>query len=243
MKKLIALLLALTLCVSLCACGGSTGETEPQETAAVEQEEPSTEDTEEPEETETEEELADDAVKYQLGDTVETDILAITLDYASFAIALERSYGDDYLMPKEYDATEDAKNPYVAAKGHTLVAIEYTANNLDRTSVSFDGSLVSQFISVTYDGQKYFPSTNYKYCSENGAAWEEYDGSNVLLFAGDQKTMRCYVDIPTDIEDLTDTFTLTFRLPNSAGDTEDFSFIVTEEDRAARSEEEASLGE
>jgi hypothetical protein len=52
MKKLIAFLLALTLCVSLCACGGSTDETEPEETTATEQEEPSTEETEEPEEAE-----------------------------------------------------------------------------------------------------------------------------------------------------------------------------------------------
>ena len=164
-----------------------------------------------------------------LGETAATDIVELTLDRADLAIALENTWGDSYYLPKEYDAAEDAQNPFVAAVGHTLVAMTYTANTLDRASVEFDGSFNPTFITIGYDGESYTGETEYGMSQENGGDWEQDSSMNVLLMAGETCTLRCYVDIPVEAASLDDTFQVTFSLPNSAGETEDFTYVVTKD--------------
>lgn len=182
-------------------------------------------------------------VSFKLGESIETDILRITLNTAKLTIAVENTNGDSYFLPKEYDLQGDQRNPFVAAKGHTLVAITYTAKNLDRTGVNFDGSFNDNFMSIEYDGEFYFSKTVYGYKSANGWDWEQYNSSNVLLLAGETEIFRCYIDIPIETENLSDTFLLTFNLPNSDGSTESFTYVVTEEDRNAIAMQEISLEE
>ena len=168
-----------------------------------------------------------------LGETAATDIVELTLDRADLTIAVENTWGDSYYLPKEYDAAEDAQNPFVAAVGHTLVAMTYTATNLDRASVEFDGVFNPTFITIGYNGESYTGETEYGMSREEGGEWEQDSSMNVLLMAGDTETHRCYIDIPVEAASLEDDFQVTFSLPNSAGETEDFTYVVTMADREA----------
>lgn len=168
---------------------------------------------------------------YVLGQIVSTDIFELTLDKADLTIAVENTNGDNFYTPKAYDATEDARNPYVASKGHTLVAFTYTVTNLDRGSVEVDGSFNPTFLTIEYNGETYNSETIYGARSIDGLNWERYSSSNVLLLAGEKAMYRAYVDIPVEIEDLSDTFTMIFSLPNSDGKITDFTYTVTAEAR------------
>lgn len=172
-----------------------------------------------------------------LGETGETDVASITLDWAEFAIALENTWGDDYYNAKEYDAQEDAKNPYVAAKGHTLVTFIYTISNLDRTSIDLDGYFNDNFITVKYQGESYADETHYGAMGTKDQfgviQWESYSSANILVGAGETETYKGYIDIDTEATDLTDAFTLVFNVPNAQGETEAIEFAVDSEGQAA----------
>ena len=233
MKKALAFILALTLCLGLCACGGSEEKGTTSTTAT------------------------EVLTENKLGDTVETDILRITLTKAQLAIKLNASssgtlsqiqsgqttLSDQYFTPEEYDPKTDAGLAYVAAKGHTYVAIEFKAENLDRASVEFDGSFNDQFITVEYDGNKYKEKTNYGCKSSNGYEWVRYNSGNILLLAGEANYYRGYIDIPVDANDLNDDFTLIFSLPNSKESATKFKFVVKTADRASVEAQEISVGE
>lgn len=90
MKKLIPIILSLAMLFSLCSCGGGTSNHQ-EETAE----------------------------RYEIGDTVSTDIFEFTLDAAALTIALNCSYDDNYFTPKGYSAQSDSGNPFVAPVGHT----------------------------------------------------------------------------------------------------------------------------
>lgn len=216
MKRTIALLLSLLLALSLCACGG--------ETAAA----PDAGDNG----------AAEDIGKaLALGQTGGTDIVSVTLDWAELAIALENTWGDDYYTAKTYHAQEDAKNPFVAAKGHTLVAFMYTISNLDRASVDLDGSFNPKLITVGYQGKSYENETHYGAAGtkdEFGVMqWESYSSTNILLSAGETETYKGYMDIDTEAADLSDAFTLSFDLPTAQGGTETVEFSINSAGQAA----------
>ena len=216
MKRTIALLLSLLLALSLCACGGET-------TAA-----PDAGDNG----------AAEDIGKaLALGQTGGTDIVSVTLDWAELAIALENTWGDDYYTAKTYHAQEDAKNPFVAAKGHTLVAFMYTISNLDRASVDLDGSFNPKLITVGYQGKSYENETHYGAAGtkdEFGVMqWESYSSTNILLSAGETETYKGYMDIDTEAADLSDAFTLSFDLPTAQGGTETVEFSINSAGQAA----------
>lgn len=220
MKRIIAMLLALMLCLPLCACGDA----------------------------------GDEVQYYKPGETVSTDLVEFTLDEAEFAIALVNSSDRDtglekFFTPKEYDAEKDAKNPYVAAVGHTYAAITYTVNNLNRADTRIEGS--RDFVTVTYNGEDYVPEEwdSFRYGAEmhhqekmevsNGSAytykpgeWHAVPGTvtSMLLMAGEKTSYRAIVDIPVEVESLTDDFLITFTLPNSDETTSSFTYLVTQAD-------------
>lgn len=182
-------------------------------------------------------ENADSSV-FSVGDSVETDILKLTLENAQLAIKLNAtSYGtysqiqsgnttisEKYFTAEEYNPSTDAGKAYVAPKGHTYIAIECKVENLDRASVD----LGERFLKVSYSKHEFKNlDLNYGCNSVNGYAWEKYDASNILLLAGETEYFRAYVDIPVDVESLEDEFDLTFYIPNSKGKTEGFRYHVT----------------
>lgn len=226
MKKTIALLLTVCLSVGLCACGIS-GESTTQPTT-----EPSISFTTEPDPQETEPTVTEPAItKYTLGETVETDIVAFMLDYAEFAIALYDWHDQTNInLPKEYNAEEDKDNLNVASKGHTLVSVEMTIENLDRTSLEIIRSMGKQiFLSVGYkDTLMDTEIEDGIYASEDGWDWENnYRG--ITLKPQEKTSFRLFVDIPVEVDSLQDTFELTFNLPNSKGETEAFIYTITKE--------------
>ena len=128
MKKALSLLLALVMCLSLCACGGGSNT-------------PDTPKATEPPET-----------YYHIGDTVSTNLFSFTLDAATLAIALENTHGENFGNPKEYNPQEDNGNPYVAPTGHTYAAFTYTVENISRSSEEFHGG---NFVKVIYKDTEY----------------------------------------------------------------------------------------
>ncbi|MBR6619741.1 MAG: hypothetical protein IKK85_05300 [Clostridia bacterium] len=209
MKKIIALALLVVLCSSFAACGKSSGNT----------------------------------TYYKLGDTVSTDIFEFKLNAAEFTIALNSIYDENYFTPKEYNPNEDNDNPFVAPVGHTYAAFSYTVTNLNRADSEFhDGS----FASVEYDNKKYRAMDEgayYQYEQEQyididgslktkkAGAWYSDPGNNLLLLTGEKETRRAYIDIETEIKDLTADVKITFNIPNSEGKTEKFTYLVTAADR------------
>ena len=175
-----------------------------------------------------------------VGDSVETDILRFTLDRAELAIALENGMtigtgapadgyaGGNFYLPKEYDAADDAGNPFVAAKGHTLVSMVFTIENLDRATV--DLFRYDRNIAIVYDGKSYKGELNFGAENENGEGWKDYRSSNVLLQSGETSSYKAYVDIPVEIEDLSSPFEIKFNIPTVADPTKpapkNFTYLV-----------------
>ena len=101
-----------------------------------------------------------------IGETVSTDIVELTLDRADFATALYNGISTEAVLgqtpvdeielglPKEYDASADADNPYVAPVGHVLVAYTVTVSNHDRTALDLDEWSSSDFVTLTYSDQE-----------------------------------------------------------------------------------------
>ena len=224
MKRVLVFLLALSMVLALCACG---------ETAPAATPEPTPEPT----------------PLYSIGDTVSTDIMSLKLEASEPAIALDNHWGlsgsEDWgktaYTPKEYNAAEDAKNPYVAAKGHTLIYFCITLSNLDRARLAYASSSsdLARYYKIAYNGESaatlktgsMISNVDHYIGTSSGGILKIEPGTwcdtTVLgLEPGETSTARLFFDIPTDIENLTEGYTLSFELPNSDGSKSIFSFFV-----------------
>lgn len=190
-----------------------------------------------------EEEPQEEVTKYAVGDTVETDLVRLTLNNAAFTIALNNeltigtgfNIDNDYFCPKEYDVEEDSKNPYVAPKGSVLVFFELLAENLDRDYLALDEGPWSEFIAVTYDGNTYtegdFEEKEYGWSVEDieGAQdWDSQPVSSLYLSVGVKELNRGYVEAPFEPSSLTDPFEIAFNLPRSDGEIDSFTFAINQ---------------
>jgi hypothetical protein len=215
MKKLIAFLLALTLCVSLCACGGSTDEAEPEETTATEQEEPSTEETEEPEEAEPEEPSADEADEteipvedevtiYTPGDVIETDLFKITPSFTGYAYELDCYYDEDVMTPfgtMDDDGAFNAREGKVEIYGE--IQIEYIGN--EKSDVSLDMG-----ISVDFDDGYIYECSNMVFCKSVDGDWSSnFPIKFEPLSSETTRILRYCIEVPEQVETDTDKSLLT----------------------------------
>lgn len=182
-----------------------------------------------------------EVTKYVIGDTVETDLVRLTLNNAALTIALNNSLragtgfsiDNDYFCPKEYDAEEDSNNPFVAPKGSTLVFYELLLENLDRDFLELDPVGKSDFVSVTYNGTTYtgndFEEKEYGWIIkdvEGEQDWNSKPQDYIYLGVGVKELYRGYVEAPFEPESLTDPFEITFQLPKLGDTTESFTFVV-----------------
>ena len=211
MTKMISLLLALVITLSLCACG----DTNPSPTGN-----PTAQATTEPTIPET---------YYNIGDTVSTNLFNFTLDAATLAIALENTHGDTLGDPKEYNPQEDSKNPYVAPTGHTYVAFTYTVENISRSSESFHGG---DFVKVIYKDTEYTTTLDdvaVLYYQENqyysngsmhtqaANVWYSCDVGNMLVGAAEKQSRKASADFAIEADSLTDAFYLRISIPSTNG--------------------------
>ena len=196
MKRAITLLMALVMCLSLCACGGS----EPTGSSTSTESSPTQE--------------VDKTPTYSMGECVETVSAKLTLNNATLAIALNNTMNDTYLEPKEYSANEDSDNPYVANDGAVLVYYDVMLAAIGRSTVDIRGV---DFTAVEYNGKVYTP--DYDTCKISTGA------SNILLLSGEEKRVKGYFEIPVNA-DLNSDFKLIFSLPNGADSRESFTFSV-----------------
>lgn len=235
MKKLIALFLAMVMCLSLAACGN-----EPTNSGNPQADNGTTAPNE-------------NIQYYKLGDTVSTDIFEFTLNAAEFTIALNNVNDDDRYTPKAYNPQDDADNPYVAPVGHTYAAFSYTVSNLNRASCEFHNG---SFATVKYDGKTYnsleegayflyadkqIMDTNGNLKTEKAGEWYNNPGRNFLLMVGEKTTRRACIDIAADIKDLTADVEITFAVPNSDGKKTEFTYLVSAADRAANTNAEIEM--
>lgn len=174
-----------------------------------------------------------------VGDTVESDVMSFTLDAAQPTIAVENSgaatFGpgsdgltvEGYFMPREYDPEGDKDNPYVAAKGHTLIHLTFTAANLDRDYVEVGDDLFT----IRCNGEEYSADLDtFKLGARSvKGGWVSMDTINDLMEAGETSSYLCYVDIPVDTDDLGGEFEVVVNLPNSEGETSPFVYKVAAE--------------
>ena len=199
-----------------------------------------------------------DLEDHVLNEPVETDIVRFTLINAQLAIKLNSTstgtYEDiqngttqissDYFTADDYNPATDSGLAYVAGTGHTFVAMEFLIENIGRGTVEFDPAGFGSSFSVSYNGETYYPDdTEYGATSTNGYQWERYNSSNVLLFGGEAAYYRCYVDIPTEAEDLNDDFYVAVSMPVSDDSTETFLYEVTSSDRIVVQSQEISVDE
>lgn len=216
----LALAAALAFCLIGCSANqaDSSESDEQRETQAAQEEEQEAEEEQTP--------------KYIVGDSVETPLVRFTLDRAELAIALDRSMtvgvgapadgfaGGTFLLPKEYDATEDADNPFVASKGHTLVSLTFTFENLDRTSVELFQIENWRTIWVVYNGRSYGAELKLGAEAKGDSGWVDYKSSNIILPAGGSYSYKAYADIPVEIEPLNSPFEIKLNLPSNASETD-----------------------
>ncbi len=243
MKKIIVSILALVMLFMLVACDEeSSSEVIPSSESKIDSSsneskvgsEPESEPEPEPE------------PEFHLGEMVSTDILEFTLDYAEFAIALHNGSAGDWkyiCLPKDYDADKDDNSCFVAAMGHTLISLEFTAKNLNRVDMSIADQSDSKFLTVKYMDTEYVWECNSGlYPSKDGYDWEGVEGSAKTT---PQEIMhfRTSADIATNVADLTDPFSISFELPTSSGEKEKFTYCITKEDIEAYKDREISLDE
>lgn len=180
---------------------------------------------------------------HKLGDTVSTDICELKLNYAQFTTALSNINDDKYFSPKEYDASTDNDNPYVAPTGKSYIAFSYTIKNLDRANLDID---IDSIAKTTYNKKsvnKCEPGAYYLYSdkqvmsatgslsTESKGNWYKNNADNMILDPSEKRTVRAYFLIDADVKDPKETVEITFSIPKSDGKKEKFTFTVTQSDR------------
>jgi len=230
MKKALSLLLALVMCLSLCACGGgSSGENNTTNT-------PETTEAPKPETTEAPKPEIPTA---QIKETVSTDIVDLTLEHSKLTYYVSNS-STNYV-----EATEEANSMFAAKIGTCYVSMTVTISNKNRGGyMDFCGGFSAwdpADWSVTYNGEEYemygfdlnfdnSDSISLMYGAivdkGNGKVIDKVGASNELIDAGETITLRFFGIIKVDPESLNDGFELNVKVPNSKGEYEDFKYIV-----------------
>lgn len=219
MKKTISLLLALVLCLSLCACG----EKEDNKPTKATEPAPTTEPT----------------VQLELGEPASTDIAEFTLDKSQFTLYVS-NVSSNYVEPMD-----EPNELFNASIGHCYVSLTYTITNKDRGgSLDFAGTFGdwNPKFTVSYGGEEY-PVKGFDLNNKDGDTFftmaysvvldrntgeilYRNDTGNVLISAGETVTYRSFGVIGIEPENLTDSYKLTVSVPNSKGEYERFTYTV-----------------
>lgn len=211
MKKALSLLLALVMCLSLCACGGGNDTTVPTEPPTV---------------------------KVNLGETVSTDIAEFTLLDSSFtyyATSLSTNYVAPVDEPDYFTASVGHCLVSVTFKitnkdrGGSLSFAGGAGNWKPNWTVSYNGAdySVKGYSLSSNSGNHWIDLAYAALLSADGnETIKRYGLSNYLLYAGDTVTLRTIGVIDIEPENLTDSFDFTVGVINSKGEHELFTYTV-----------------
>lgn len=231
MKKLLALILATALALSLVACGGGGNDTGGSSTSGSENS--SLQATSKSTDNEKEE-----TQYYQLGDTVSTDILDFTLLDCKFAIYASATSDETYLQPVEESTA------YGAKVGHSLAIPSFTITNKDRSGYIDIGSPYDSELSwsISYGDKKWALrkfglddsdisplmslSPGAIIDPNSGNMIEKLNAVNYLLAAGETISFRTIGVLEGEPENYNDEFKFNVEIPTSSGSKTSFTYIV-----------------
>ena len=222
MKKVLSLMLAAALMLSLAACGGTENTSSDSGEAAA-----------------SGSNSGDDTQYYNVGETVSTDIVDFTLNDCDLSIYASATADKSFLQPVEEETMFGAK------VGSSLIIPSFTVVNKDRSGnieIKDQSSDLNLNWTVSYNGEEYrvtqydlnfdgmfgmdlFPAAIID--PESGDMLEENDTNNYLLGAGETISFRTIGIIGVEPETLDDEFTVTIGLPSSSGK-EYFTYFVAE---------------
>lgn len=214
MKKIISLCVIFVLSLSIVACGN--------------------------EKEESKEITVENTEKYKIGDTVSTEIYEFTLKRADLTIACSNSNDETYLLPKEYDASDDSNNPFVAPMGTTIISLEFDIKNLDRAKhgIGYSSGDLPLNWEVTYNGEnyslyrKYDAQASYNPGFDLDANYTIWDGvlekevTGRLIEPGQSTNIVTYAVVPVNITDMDSPFEITVFLKDVSGEKVYFTYSI-----------------
>lgn len=193
MRKYIALLWILIICLALFACGSDHSQQNNSETTT----EATTETTAEPATESTEMTTEPEPVIYSLGDVIETELFRITPSFTGYAQCLENTMEENYLT--DIGASKSSNNPYLAEDGkvnlYGEILVEYIGS--EKTNVSVDIG-----ISVDFDeGYVYRCNAPYSCLLDDEYDWDNDGTLTFEPFGETQGIVRYYMEVPQQLED------------------------------------------
>lgn len=183
MKKALSLILALVLCIGLCACGNSNNMSETTEATL-------------PSETEATQPPAVEVV-YKLGEVIETELFKITPSFTGYATELANWPDENFMTPAgKFSGT----SPYSASEGKTAmygeVQVEYIGNEKADVSLAIG-------ISANYDDGYIFEGADVHIgnCVSVDGDWQ-YDGQMTFepLSNSTSRILRYCIEVPEQVE-------------------------------------------
>ena len=226
-KRILSIILCVAMSYSLCACGSEKSE---EDIVSVE----SSEIVEDSEKTE----MKEEATFVELGDTISTDILEITIDSAELAFFASSVNDNTYATP-----VESTNGIFTTNKGHVFVCLKFGVKNTDRAKVSLGdnfGGIPFEFYYLTDEVE--LPLMQFDLNNPDGSGLMNFafavigtdkdskltkaGSSNKLVEANEYLYVQTLGIVNTEPQNLTDSFQLKIYLPNSSGEKEVFIYNV-----------------
>ena len=181
------------------------------------------------------------SISNTLGDTVSTDILELSVNNAElsyYAAGASTSTSDGRTTNVDEACSPlESGGLYTANKGRTLVCLDFTLTNTDRSSLNTDEYIVS-FSVIQNDDYEivrgydlndedgcYGLNLTHMPISTNGQDFITNETSNIIINAGESDRIK-YVGIIGFDADLSDSFELVAEITNSDGDGEKFIYTI-----------------
>lgn len=190
MKKVLSLILALVLCLSLFACGSSPSEKQPSSMDAVPESSstaPTASDTTD---------VTPDEVVYTMGQTVSTEIFEFTPVFEGFADEVANWPDENFMTP---DGKISGNNPFKADEDKVIMYfsadVKYIGNSKSNETFSYD-------FTIDYaDGYIFEFNERYDCGVQNDDGW---DYSNEITFEplSSEKDgyVRFCIEVPSQLE-------------------------------------------
>lgn len=181
------------------------------------------------------------SVSKTIGDTVSTDILELSLNNVelSYYAAGAVTSTSDGRTTNVHEACSPLESGgfYTANKGRTLVCLDFTLTNTDRSSLRTDQyiltfsviqngdcAVVRGYDLNNADGRNGLNLSNMP-ISTNGQDFKTNGTTSIIIKAGETDRIRCVGIIGFDA-DLTDSFELIAQIKNSDGEVEKFIYAI-----------------